>query len=82
MLRKRIDEDKERSERKLTKSEFLTTYNKDLPKEFPRATHALLSAFRQSHPGVFHEDDVWTLDQHRKKLMDWLPQHLNDEPVA
>lgn len=79
MLRKNLDANKERSERELTSVEFLSEYNAHLPSEFPRATAALMTAFREGHPSMFKKVDIWTLDQHRKKLMDWLPQHLGDK---
>lgn len=69
------DVEKERSERLLTITDFLTLYNEDLPKRFPRASVALLEEFRHTNPSLFKGKKHWTLGQHRKKVMDWLPQH-------
>lgn len=70
------DPNKERSERKLTPIDFLKFYNENLPKEFPRASLPLLMEFKETYPGLFKGENTWSLDQHRKKLMDWLPQHV------
>ena len=70
------DLDKQRSEKKLLLAEFLKSYNDSLPKDFPRATLPVLEKFRENYPSLFKADNLWTLDQHRKKLMDWLPQYL------
>ena len=70
------DPDKERSERRLTVADFLRSYNENLPSEFPRASLLYLGEFRKVYPGMFKGDDAWSLDQHRKKFMDWLPMYL------
>lgn len=69
------DLDRERSERRLTLGLFLKAYNEDLPATFPRASTSLLRQFRAAYPTLFKEPDIWSLDQHRKKLMDWLRTH-------
>lgn len=56
-------------------SEFLESYNKNMPTGWPRATSALLQKFRVEHSALFTHGDMWSLDQHRKKLMDWLPRN-------
>jgi hypothetical protein len=70
------DLDKERSEEKLSVGDFLLSYNDDLPSEFPRASLSLLREFKETYPSLFKDGDTWTLGQHRKRLMDWLPQRL------
>ena len=66
------DLDKEHSEKLRTQKEFLTIYNKDLPAALPRVSTALLNEFRTTHLDAFKVADMWSLDQHRKKVMDWL----------
>jgi len=66
------DLDRARSEKSLTFGEFLKAYNEKLPAEFPQASLSLLREFRKAHTTLFKEDNVWSLDQHRKKVMDWL----------
>ncbi|MBI3632187.1 MAG: hypothetical protein HY225_01955 [Candidatus Vogelbacteria bacterium] len=56
-------------------SEFMESYNKNMPVAFPRATAALLKKFKEDHALLFKHGDLWSLDQHRKKLMDWLPRN-------
>ena len=77
---KNIDPVKERCERRLSAAEFITSYNENLPSRFPRASKAFLKEFKKAYPGLFKDDfkgdDEWSLDQHRKKFMDWLPQHI------
>jgi len=71
---KALDPDKERSEEKLSLPNFLKSYNKDLPADFPRASIVFLKEFKKTNPNLFKEKDGWTLNQHRKKFMDWGPQ--------
>ncbi len=63
-------------EKPLTNVEFMETYNKNIPESFPRASLALLEKFKAAHNSLFKKKDIWTLDQHRKRLIDWLPQNL------
>lgn len=71
-----LDVDKERSEKRLSLADFLESYNDTLPVNFPRASSELLKIFKKSYPSLFKTDGMWTLDQHRKKVMDWLPQQI------
>ena len=57
-------------------SEFLALYNKNMPENYPRASAALLNKFKESNSGLFKNGDMWSLDQHRKKLFEWLPRNL------
>lgn len=66
------DLDRARSEKLISFSDFLKSYNKDLPLQFPRASLALLREFKKAHTTLFKDDNLWSLDQHRKKVMDWL----------
>ncbi|MDO8603836.1 MAG: hypothetical protein Q7K40_00250 [bacterium] len=60
-------------------SEFLESYNKNMPATWPRVTAALLQKFRDAHTSLFTQGDMWSLDQHRKKLMDWLPRNSDSD---
>ena len=66
------DHDRERSEKKRTLVDFLALYNENLPLAFPRVSEDLLKEFRTGHMGLFPAGKGWTLDQHRRKVMDWL----------
>jgi len=55
--------------------DFLASYNKNMPPGFPLATVPLLKKFKDAQPGLFKNGDLWSLDQHRKKLIDWLPRN-------
>ncbi|MDO8566814.1 MAG: hypothetical protein Q7R58_01530 [bacterium] len=66
------DLDRERSERSLSFSDFMKSYNEGLPLQFPRVSVALLHEFKKVHATLFKDDRSWSLDQHRKKVMDWL----------
>ncbi len=70
------DLDRARSEEAISLSSFLKAYNNVLPLQFPRASLALLREFRKTHITLFKGSDLWSLDQHRKKVMDWLPSRL------
>jgi len=67
------DLDRERSEKSLSLPEFLKSYNEGLPATFPRASLALLREFKENHATLFKRGDAWSLDQHRKVVMNWLP---------
>ncbi len=54
--------------------EFLEKYNANVPASFPQASVALLRQFKESHPALFKHGELWSLDQHRKKFMDWVPR--------
>lgn len=53
-------------------STFVQYYNENIPASFPRATLKALQQFKESHRDLFKGGDKWTIDKHRKKLMDWL----------
>jgi len=72
------DLEKERSEQSLSITDFLSSYNKGLPDSFPRASLSLLKEFKETYPSLFKAKGAWTLGQHRKKVMDWLPQRLKE----
>ena len=73
----KIDPNKERSEEQLPIADFLKSYNEDLPSQFSHANISLLEEFKKTHPGLFNTGNTWSLGQHRKKFMDWLPQQKN-----
>ena len=54
---------------------FIEYYNKNIPRNFPRATRAALAEFHTRYPSLFGKDDKWIIDKHRKKFMDWLVSH-------
>ena len=51
---------------------FLASYNESVPAHFPRATAEALNQFRREHPILFKKGAGWSIDRHRKRLMDWL----------
>lgn len=59
----------------ISQGEFLKSYNQNMPLAFPRATTPLLNRFREAHAVLFKNGDMWCLDIHRKKVMDWLPRN-------
>jgi hypothetical protein len=64
------------SEVRMSLADFLKSYNKGLPEGFPRSSAALLKKYKQSHPLFFKHGDLWSLDEHRKKILDWIPQEM------
>jgi len=66
------DLDRARSEKKRTLLDFVAQYNENLPSIFPRASEELLKEFKTGHTGLFPAGKGWSLDQHRRKVMDWL----------
>ncbi len=72
MKSKREKEEIELNEMPVPLSAFLESYNKNIPAVFPRASAATLKKFQAMHPALFKNGDMWSIAQHRKKLMDWL----------
>jgi hypothetical protein len=58
-----------------TISVFMDYYNQNIPASYPHATRESLEAFRKANPGLFGEGKKWSIDKHRKRLMDWLPSY-------
>lgn len=63
------------SEMQIPLLDFLKSYNENMPEGFPLASVALLKKFRDAHSMLFRHGDLWSLEQHRKKLIDWLPRN-------
>jgi len=61
----------------LSLSEFLKSFNQNMPANFPQASEGQLIMFRKEHEILFRKGGTWSLDQHRKKVMDWLPRNIN-----
>jgi len=72
LIMKKNKAELEISQMKLSLSEFLESYNQNIPDTFPRASIANLKKFRGAHPALFKNGDMWSIDQHRKKVIDWL----------
>ncbi|HEY4499453.1 MAG TPA: hypothetical protein VJH94_05355 [Candidatus Paceibacterota bacterium] len=58
---------------------FVEYYNDNIPDIFPRATLKALEKFQAAHPTLFKGSSEWTIDKHRKKLMDWLASYREEE---
>ena len=58
---------------------FLDSYNKSVPNGFPHASAKMLKLFQVAHPVLFKHGDEWSIDRHRKRLMDWLSSHRDSE---
>jgi hypothetical protein len=57
----------------ITISEFVVAYNKTIPAEWPKANKELMQKFREANPSIFRHGELWSIDLHRKKIIDWLP---------
>jgi len=54
---------------------FMEYYNQNIPPTYPKATEKSLLAFKANYPGLFEKGEAWSIDKHRKRLMDWLPSY-------
>lgn len=61
----------------LSLSEFLKSFNQNMPANFPQVSEKQLLMFKKEHEVLFRKGNTWSLDQHRKKVMDWLPRNIN-----
>ena len=57
-------------------ADFIDSYNHSIPVGFPRATAVRLKEFQATHPLLFKKGDGWSIDKHRKRLMDWLSSNF------
>jgi len=69
---KRKDEAYELSKVQTILSVFLKVYNKGIPKDFPRASVTGLEKFKSRYPTLFKRGNLWSIAEHRKKIIDWL----------
>jgi hypothetical protein len=74
---KKYAEELKISEIQTSLPDFLKSYNETIPAGFPHASVILLKKFKELHTALFKHGDLWSLDQHRKKLMDWLPRNTD-----
>jgi len=65
----------ERSVKEHSMADFLNLYNQSVPATFPQATQPALLQFKKDNASLFKRTSTWSLDKHRKKCMDWLPQY-------
>lgn len=63
-------------EKVLTTAEFLESFNDNMPAGYPHVSLAQLEKFKADHQSLFSNSGGWTLDQHRKRVIHWLPQNL------
>ena len=63
------------NEIELSLAEFLKSFNLNMPESFPQVSEAQLLKFKAEHAGLFKKSNTWSLDHHRKKVMDWLPRN-------
>lgn len=79
---KKTDKDIKVEEEQITRAEFLKSFNQNMPTGFPKVTDEQLLRFKDEHVTFFKHGEYWSLDQHRKKIIDWLQQNRNlVEPV-
>jgi hypothetical protein len=56
--------------------DFMDSYNKSIPPDYPAASVKKLTKFRETHVALFKGDEnVWIVDKHRKRVMDWLSSY-------
>ncbi|OGY63785.1 MAG: hypothetical protein A3I89_02930 [Candidatus Harrisonbacteria bacterium RIFCSPLOWO2_02_FULL_41_11] len=54
---------------------FMESYNKSIPVSFPVVSVKILKKFQVLHPVLFKNSNEWSIDKHRKRVMDWLPSY-------
>ncbi|MEX1063748.1 MAG: hypothetical protein WD898_02655 [Candidatus Paceibacterota bacterium] len=69
---KRKNEELEFNQSQIPFDVFLVDYNQHIPKDFPKASAESLKKFREAHPSLFRQKDLWSVAKHRKRVMDWL----------
>lgn len=72
------DLEQERNQMAVPLAVFLASYNESIPEGFPRASAEALRRFQTAYPVLFRKGDAWSIDKHRKRLMDWLASHRGE----
>ncbi len=67
--------EQERNQAATSLAVFMESYNQGIPAGFPRASVRALKQFQVTYPMLFKNGDFWSIDRHRKRLMDWLLAH-------
>lgn len=49
----------------------MESYNQTIPIGFPRLTEELLKKFRSENAALFKNGELWSMDKHRKEVVDW-----------
>ena len=60
----------------LTDKEFLESFNRNMPQGYPLVSLEILKKFKEAHLKMFGTDGSWSLDHHRKRVIEWLPQNI------
>ena len=58
----------------LSLTDFVQSYNENMPSGYALASEEQLLEFKGTHVSLFKNGDMWSIDQHRKRIIDWLPQ--------
>jgi hypothetical protein len=58
---------------------FMNSFNQNMPENFPKVSEVQLLQFKKEHPAFFKHGNLWSLDIHRKKIIDWLPLNKTRE---
>ena len=61
------------NEAQISIAEFVLSYNQSIPTGWPKATTELLQRFKTDNTGLFKHGEMWSIDLHRKRIIDWLP---------
>lgn len=72
---KHVDKVQEANEALVSLASFTESYNKTIPLGWPRASAKALKQFQIAYPLLFKNGDAWSIDKHRKRLMDWLASY-------
>ncbi len=67
------------NEAETTLAVFMEYYNNNIPESYPKATEKALKAFQKAYPALFDGSNKWSIDHHRKRLMDWLPSYKEEK---
>lgn len=67
----------ERNQAMTMAADFLDLYNATIPAHFPKVTLETLKKFQTTNPAFFKRGNEWSIERHRKHLMDWLSSRVN-----
>ena len=67
--------DLEANQKTTSLADFMESYNKSAPKNFPRASVETLKQFQETNLSLIKNKNTWSIDKHRKRFMDWVSPH-------
>jgi hypothetical protein len=78
-MREKMNPNQEFNEAGMPLKAFIEYYNRTIPADFTHATEKAMKKFKADRTALFDGDGLWSLDKHRKHVMDFLRSYREIE---